>query len=232
MGQIHERRFAGSPEMLRSPGRIEFLEVERVIDLCLEAFAARSVLDVGTGTGLFAEGFAARGLKVAGIDANPAMAEAARRYVSQAEFRQAPAEAIPYPNGAFDLVFLGLVLHETDNRLQALLEARRVARVGVAVLEWPYREEEHGPPLAHRLRSEEVAVLAQATGFSQVETSPLTHLVFYCLSIDSEEEKKGDDCPKPAARRQPLARIASHTRAAALAPEHNLANRVKFNSAN
>lgn len=191
MGQVHERRFAGGPEMLRSPRRVQFLEVDRVIDLCLEAFAARSVLDVGTGTGLFAEGFAARGLKVAGIDANPAMVEAARRYVSQEEFQQAPAEAIPYPNCAFDLVFLGLVLHEADDRLQALQEARRVARVGVAVLEWPYREGEHGPPLAHRLRPEEVTVLAQATGFSQVETLHLTHLVLYRLSIGLGSAREG-----------------------------------------
>jgi ribosomal protein L11 methylase PrmA len=75
-------------------GRVEFLEVERVIDLCLEAFAARSVLDVGTGTGLFAEGFAARGLKVAGIDANPAMVEAARRYVSQSSGRHQPRRSL------------------------------------------------------------------------------------------------------------------------------------------
>jgi SAM-dependent methyltransferase len=178
MGQVHERRFAGGPEMLRPPRRVQFLEVERVIDLCLEAFAARSVLDAGTGTGLFAEGFVARGLKVAGIDANPAMVEAARRYV--------------YPNCAFDLVFLGFVLHEADDRLQALQEARRVARVGVAVLEWPYREGEHGPPpLAHRLRPEEVTVLAQATGFSQVETPHLTHLVLYRLSIGLGSAREG-----------------------------------------
>lgn len=48
---MHEGQFAGSPEMLRSPGRVEFLEAKRVIDLCLEAFTARSVLDLGTGAG-------------------------------------------------------------------------------------------------------------------------------------------------------------------------------------
>jgi ubiquinone/menaquinone biosynthesis C-methylase UbiE len=178
----HERRFHGVSEMLRSPGRIELLEVERVVSLCLAGITVRTVLDVGTGTGIFAEGFAAQGLEVTGIDANPAMLEAARRVVPQAWFELAPAEAIPYPGGAFDLVFLGHVLHEADDAQAALHEARRVARLRVAVLEWPYRLEEQGPPLIHRLKPEKVAELAQAAGFLKVETVPLAHMMFYQLS--------------------------------------------------
>jgi ubiquinone/menaquinone biosynthesis C-methylase UbiE len=179
---MHEKRFPGSPGMLRSAQRLNLLEVERVIDLCLETFPARSVLDVGTGTGLFAEAFAARGLEVAGIDANPAMIEAARHLVPGARFRHAPAEVVPHPDGAFDLVFMGLVLHETDDPALAVGEARRVARLGAAVLEWPYRPEEYGPPLEHRLRSEQVTDLAHQAGFARVETLPLSRLVLYRLS--------------------------------------------------
>jgi ubiquinone/menaquinone biosynthesis C-methylase UbiE len=179
---MHERRFAGSAGMLHSPDRLALLEIERVVDLCLEAFPAGSVLDVGTGTGLFAKGFAARGLNVAGIDVNPTMIEAARRLVPQARFRHAPAEAIPYDDGAFDLAFLSLVLHEADDRPQALREARRVARLGVAVLEWPFRQAEYGPPLAHRLRPDEIVALAHKVGFSRIETLPLSHLVLYHLA--------------------------------------------------
>lgn len=108
---MHERRFAGSASMLHSPNRLALLEIECVMGLCLEAFPAESVLDVGTGTGLFAKGFAARGLKVAGMDVNPTMVETARRSVPQARFQQAPAAAISHDDGTFDLAFLGLVLH-------------------------------------------------------------------------------------------------------------------------
>jgi ubiquinone/menaquinone biosynthesis C-methylase UbiE len=180
---MHERQFHGDRDLLRSPIRIGLLEVERVVELCLETFAAKSVLDVGTGTGLFAEAFASQGLEVAGIDASREMIESAQRYVPQGHFRQAPAEAIPYSDDAFDLVFLGHVLHEADDPLKALKEARRVARVGVAVLEWPYQAEEHGPPLAHRIKPEEVARLAQMAGFQKVETLPLMHMVLYRLSV-------------------------------------------------
>ena len=188
---MQERRFAGSAGMLNSPERLALLEIERVVGLCLEAFPAASVLDVGTGTGLFAKGFAARGLKVAGIDVNPTMVETARRSVPQARFRHAPAEAIPYDDGAFDLAFLGFVLHETGDRLQALREARRVARMGTAVLEWPFRYAEYGPPLAHRLRPDEIVALAQNASFSRIETLHLSHLVLYHLA-GTPSRKEGE----------------------------------------
>ncbi len=53
--------------------------------------------------------------------------------------------------GAFEVAFLGHVLHETDDPVRALSEARRVTTVRVVVLEWPYVQEEEGPPLEHRL---------------------------------------------------------------------------------
>jgi hypothetical protein len=43
-------------EKLRSPERMALLEVERVVQLTLEGCVADSILDIGTGSGLFAEG--------------------------------------------------------------------------------------------------------------------------------------------------------------------------------
>jgi ubiquinone/menaquinone biosynthesis C-methylase UbiE len=141
------------------------------------------LLDVGTGTGLFAETFASRGLEVTGIDANPEMIAAAKLYAPQSRFQQATAEKVPFPDKMFDLVFMGLVLHETDEPLLALKQARRVTQLGVAVIEWSYQEEEHGPPLAHRLKPEDIEALAQKVGFQEVETVPLKHLVLYSLPV-------------------------------------------------
>jgi ubiquinone/menaquinone biosynthesis C-methylase UbiE len=176
---MHERRFHGEADRLRSPQRLEMLEVERVVALCLEDLEAETVLDVGTGTGVFAEAFNQQGLAVSAIDVNPDLLEIARRYAPQATFRQAPAETIPFPDRSFDLVFLGLVLHETDERLRALQEARRVACKRVVVLEWPYLEEEHGPPLEHRLKPEEVLEFAKQAGFEAVGTLQLRHMVLF-----------------------------------------------------
>lgn len=138
---MHEKRFHGEIDRLRSPERVERLEVERVVDQCLEGAHIESVLDVGTGSGLFAEAFARRGLQVLGVDVKPEMLEAARRYVPAGDFRQGTAEALPADDRGYDLVFLGLVLHEADDPLMALQEALRSAHQRVCILEWPYRAE-------------------------------------------------------------------------------------------
>ena len=124
---MHERRFGGQIDRLRAPERVALLEVARVVSLCLEGIAVQRVLDVGTGSGIFAEEFAARGLAVSGVDVNPAMPPVAHGFVPSGEFEVAPAEALPFEDGVFDLAFLGHVLHETDDALKALSEARRVA---------------------------------------------------------------------------------------------------------
>jgi len=179
---MHEKRFDGDIDRLRAPERVARLEVQRVISLCLENTNIESVLDIGTGSGLFAQAFALQGLKVSGVDANPAMIPAALQYVPEENFREAVAEALPFSDASFDLAFLGLILHESDAQLQALKEAHRVARHRVCVLEWPYQEAEFGPPLAHRLKTEEVAGLAKEVGFKQWETLPLSNLVLYRLT--------------------------------------------------
>jgi ubiquinone/menaquinone biosynthesis C-methylase UbiE len=174
-----EHRYPGTPERLRDPARVARMEVDRVVELCLEGIDARTALDVGTGTGLFAEAYARRGLQVTGIDVNPEMIAIARGFVPSGAFDEAPADALPFADGAFDLVFLGVVLHEVADAAQALREARRVARLRVAVLEWPYREEEAPPPLEHRLSDEAVAQAARAAGLRDLDRTELTHTVLY-----------------------------------------------------
>lgn len=182
LDHLHERRFQGGPDRLRSAERVALLEVSRVAALSIEGLTIRSVLDVGTGTGIFAEAFAALGIEVTGVDVNAELLAVAQQHVPTGQFREAPMEQLPFPDRSFDLVFLGHVLHEADNFLTALQEARRVARNRVAVLEWPYREEPKGPPLEHRLKSSVVEDLATRARYQQVETSHLQHMDFYRLT--------------------------------------------------
>ena len=69
----HERRYGSSAERLRAPARVALLKVPRDLNLCVEGIAAARVLDVGTGTGIFAEAFGGRGLDVTGIYRNPGL---------------------------------------------------------------------------------------------------------------------------------------------------------------
>lgn len=168
---------------LRSPERLALLEVDRVIDICIDDITPVLVLDVGTGSGVFAEGFAAQAIQVTGIDTNPKMLEEAQKHVEQGFFQPANAEAIPHPEEAFEVVFLGLVLHEVNNPLKALKEAKRLASMRVCVLEWPYKEEQVGPPLANRIKQEDFEKMAAQAGFKSVEVFPLKHLVLYRMDI-------------------------------------------------
>jgi len=180
---MHEKRFEGNIDQLRAPERIVRLEVDRVVDLCLEGEPAVSVLDVGMGTGLFAGAFSRRAMAVSGIDANPEMVIVSRSYVPDGNFQEGIAEALPYPDRSFDLVFLGLLLHESDEPLKTLTEARRVSGKRVCILEWPYREQPFGPPLAHRLDPEILIGLFNKAGFRKWKVVELTNTSFYRLEI-------------------------------------------------
>ena len=179
---MHERRFNREIERLRDPDRIARLEIARVVDLALEKLAqACSALDVGTGTGVFAEEFAARGMQVTGLDANPAMLPVAQQFVPSGIFQQGEAEKLPFADKAFDLVFMGLLLHETDDALASLSEAHRVAVHRLAILEWPDEDQPIGPPRQHRLPVEKVTALATQAGFKAVKQVRLEVFVLYLL---------------------------------------------------
>jgi ubiquinone/menaquinone biosynthesis C-methylase UbiE len=166
-------------DRLRSPERLARLEVKRVTDLALDGNSIQSVLDIGTGTAVFAEAFSGHGRDIAGIDVNPEMLETAQKFVPQGDFRQATAEVIPFPDRSFDLSFMGLVLHETDDLLKALQEAFRVTRLRLGVLEWPYTEQDFGPGMEERLEPSKIQKLAAEAGFTRGEVFLLENLVFY-----------------------------------------------------
>ena len=168
---------------LRRKARIVQLEVERVVGLCLEMGRIADLLDVGTGSGLFAEAFALRSVKVFGIDPEPEMITAARCLVPAVSFHVAAAEALPFAERAVDACFMGMVLHETANPERALVEARRVARNLVAVLEWPPAVSNDPPPPARRFDYEEIDRMGRRTGYSSISLLQLTDMVLYRMMV-------------------------------------------------
>lgn len=177
---MHEKRFNREIERLRDPERVARMEVGRVVDLVFEGLTEfKSILDVGTGSGLFAEQFAAKGLKVTGLDANPDMIPAAQEFVPTGEFRLGVAEKLPFEDKTFDIVFMGLLLHEVDDLFAALSEASRVVNQRLAVLEWSYEPQSFGPSLEHRLTFENINAAAKLAGFNSVKKIQLENLVLY-----------------------------------------------------
>jgi len=177
----NERLFHGDADRLRSVERVAMLEPDRVVAFSLRGLSVETVLDVGTGTGLFAEAFAVAGATVTGVDVSTELLAMARQHVPGGRFIEATAEALPFGDKSFDLVFLGHILHEADDPLEALREAARAARARVVIVEWPYRREESGPPLAHRLSPAKIEGLAASAGLAVQSRVSLSHVDMYAL---------------------------------------------------
>jgi ubiquinone/menaquinone biosynthesis C-methylase UbiE len=115
----------------------------------LVADGATRLLDVGTGTGTLAIAAVQRwpSVEVVGIDVSNGMAAAADaeadRLLSAAErgrysTRVAPADRLPFEDGAFDLAMSSFVFQLVPNRYRAFREVRRVVRPGgtLAFVTW------------------------------------------------------------------------------------------------
>jgi SAM-dependent methyltransferase len=93
--------------------------------------SGQRLLDLGTGTGSLARGFAQRGASVVGVDpSEPLLVEARRLAHAQGVdvgYREGRAEDIDAPDGAFDVVTAGQCWHWFD-RPVAAAECMRVLR--------------------------------------------------------------------------------------------------------
>jgi demethylmenaquinone methyltransferase/2-methoxy-6-polyprenyl-1,4-benzoquinol methylase len=88
----------------------------------------RRLLDVGGGTGNYAQALAREGWEPLVLDRSPAMlARAAAKGLATCE---ADAQALPVPDGSADAVAMISMLHHVDAPERALAEARRVLRPG------------------------------------------------------------------------------------------------------
>ncbi len=180
---MNERVFNKKIDMLRSPERAKIIEVDRVVEVVIAGIPSGSILDVGTGTGVFAEAFYKKGYAVSGVDINQDMITEAQKFVPNAEFHLAPAESIPFKDKTFDIVFFGGVLHEADDLVKALKEGARVTKKRIVALEWPYADTEKGPPLEHRLKEETVREAMQEAQLTKITITKHTHLMVYCAEI-------------------------------------------------
>lgn len=93
-----------------------------------------TLLDVGCGAGLACTLAAARGAAVAGFDATPELLAIARQRLPGADFQLGDMEALPYPEGRFDVVTGFNSFQYATNPARALQEAKRVTKPGGQVV--------------------------------------------------------------------------------------------------
>ena len=98
------------------------------------ALAGKDVLDVGCGSGIATQLLAEAGAQVTAVDLTQWAVETTRRRLAafglEADVRQADAEALPFAEASFDLVFSWGVIHHSSDMDRALGELVRVCRPG------------------------------------------------------------------------------------------------------
>jgi ubiquinone/menaquinone biosynthesis C-methylase UbiE len=148
------------------------------------------VLDVGCGTGTLA--IAAKQKvgpsgAVHGVDASPEMLSRAEKKAKKAGvevlFKNSLAEAIPFPDGAFDVVLNTVMLHHLPQkpRHQCVSEIRRVLKPGgrALVVDFEGFSEQKRTILAHfhrphgHVSAREIAALLSGAGLNVVESGPV-----------------------------------------------------------
>jgi len=92
------------------------------------------VLEIGLGLGSDHERFACAGAKLHGLDLTPHSVDVTRRRLEMqglvSELRVGDAEALPYADGSFDIVYSWGVIHHSPNTAQAAREILRVLKPG------------------------------------------------------------------------------------------------------
>lgn len=125
-------------QRLATWGRLEFIRTTEILDRYLPPSPA-TVADVGGGPGAYALPLAARGYEVHLLDPMALHCEQAQEASGALEggglasVEEGDARELPFVDSSVDVVLLlGPLYHlvETEDRLQALTEARRVLRPG------------------------------------------------------------------------------------------------------
>lgn len=108
---------------------------ERLRRLALQGLTVQpdtKVLDLCCGSGQATAVLVEQSQAVTGLDASPRSLARARRNVPQANYVEALAEAMPFPEACFDVVHTSMALHEMTppQRQQILQEVHRVLKPG------------------------------------------------------------------------------------------------------
>jgi ubiquinone/menaquinone biosynthesis C-methylase UbiE len=174
--EIYEREMVPAIFARWAPDTIELAQVR----------TGQRVLDVACGTGVVTRLLADRvgpSGRVVGLDLSPVMLAAARARVRNAnvEWREASAQSIPLPDGAFDAVVCQQGLQFFPDKAMALAEMRRVLVPGGRLALAVWRSVEHAPAfqaleqaLAHRIGSEKAAPSSWAPASGTCASAPMS----------------------------------------------------------
>ncbi|MCK4333906.1 class I SAM-dependent methyltransferase [candidate division WOR-3 bacterium] len=131
----------GSVHRLRRKG-IEFLPwgvaEARMIERLLDPESGERLLEIGSSAGYRIEGYAEKGVKLWGVDADHDAIETAKRTGSPVNLIEADASDLPFPNESFDRILCVHLLEHLPDPKKAIGEMARVLKPqGCAVIVVP-----------------------------------------------------------------------------------------------
>jgi SAM-dependent methyltransferase len=114
----------------REPGHDSYWRFHRDAFLEVVPDPGRGTLDLGCGEGRLSRDLQRLGHAVTAVDASPTLAAAAREAAPGLDVVEADAAALPFDDGAFDLVIAFMSLQDIDDFRGAILESARVLSPG------------------------------------------------------------------------------------------------------
>jgi 2-polyprenyl-3-methyl-5-hydroxy-6-metoxy-1,4-benzoquinol methylase len=107
-----ERRFLSEAWFAQAPGERPFSAL-----IPYEDIAGKTVLEIGSGTGVHARLLAAAGARLSAVDLTPTAVELTKRRLEltglEADVREADAESLPFADASFDFVWSWGVIHHS-----------------------------------------------------------------------------------------------------------------------
>jgi ubiquinone/menaquinone biosynthesis C-methylase UbiE len=166
---------------LHSPERQQRLPIPVVL-AALNLRPTDILIDIGAGTGYFAipalEILGKKG-RVIAVDISRKMLNGLKENLkgkkANLKLIVARAEKIPLPPACADRILMALVLHEVEDKAQALAEARRLIKKNgtLVIVEWTKTDPPPGPPISDRIAYPELLAFSQQAGLLPIAHSEL-----------------------------------------------------------
>ncbi|WP_156288874.1 class I SAM-dependent methyltransferase [Oceanobacillus salinisoli] len=168
-----DKRF--NPEkarVLMSEDRKKLLPPDEIIKH-LNVTQDDTIADLGAGNGYFTIPLARRTKKtVYAVDIEPKMLEMLRENAREELFEnlfyvESDLDHIQLDDNSVNKVMIAFVIHEVPNIDKTLSEIKRILKSGgqMLLIEWEAIQTESGPPVHHRIPSEEMSRILKENGF-------------------------------------------------------------------
>lgn len=191
-------------EVLESPERLQFLNPDVILDKA--GLRNEMVLaDLGCGTGYFTIPASRRVKKVYALDVQQGMLDILRgkiekQKISNIEAILSEESHIPLPDSSVDVLLMGNVFHELEDRNAILTEVKRILSSNgkLVIVDWLKIEMDFGPPVEERLTAENMISICEDNGFDVLEQSdagPYNYLLIFGKAEKMPGKKRLEEMP-------------------------------------